>query len=142
MPDNKQKCRTCKQRHLPPTGKKCQFGKQQENTDELLRDAAVSSDATGSQLTPIGETDGQQMQKVILEQLRQATERLDSMEDRMATTSRTSTPELSTDSFLESVKPSKKIVKPCKVLNDSSSEDSDTPTLEMLRSQKLQKKSG
>ena len=139
MPDNKQKCRTCKQRHLPPTGKKCQFGKQQENTDELLRDAAVSSDATGSQSTPVGETGGQQIQKVILEQLRRVTERLDSMEDRMASASRTSTPELSTDSFLESVKPSKKIVKPCKVLNDSSSDDSDTPTLEMLRSQKLQK---
>ena len=140
MPDNKQKCRTCKQRHLPPTGKKCQFGKEQGNTDELLRDAAVSSDATGSQSTPLGDIGGQQIQKVILEQLRRVTERLDSMEDRMASTSRTSTPELSTDSFLESVKPRKKSVKPCKVLNDSSSDDSDIPTLEMLRSQKLQKK--
>ena len=140
MPDNKQKCKTCKQRHFPPTGKKCQFGKQQENTDELLRDAAVSSDATGSQLTPVNDTDGQQINKVILEQLRRVTERLDSMEDKMASTSRTSTPELSTDSFLESVKPSKKFGKSCKIANDSSSEDSDTPTLEMLRSQKLQKK--
>ena len=114
MPDNKVKCKTSKQRHLPPTGKKCQFGKQQENTDDLLRDAAVSSDATGSQSTPMGGTDGQKIQKVILEQLRRVTERLDSMEDRMASTSCTSTPELSTDSFLESVKSSKKIVKPFK----------------------------
>ena len=45
MPDNKQKCKTCKQRHLLPTGKKCQNGKQQESAEEHLRDAAVSSDA-------------------------------------------------------------------------------------------------
>ena len=44
MPDNKQKCKTCKQRHLLPTGKKCQNGKQQESAEEHLRDAAVSSE--------------------------------------------------------------------------------------------------
>ena len=47
------------------------------------------------------------------------------------------------DSFLESVvKSSKKLPKLCKILHDSSCEDSDTPTLEMLRSQKLQKRVG
>ena len=75
MPDNKQKCKTCKQRHLPPTGKKCQNVKQQESTDELLRDAAVSSDATGSQMTPMEATGRQQIQMQILEQLRRVTER-------------------------------------------------------------------
>ena len=139
MPDNKQKCKTCKQRHLPPTGKRCQFGKQQESSDELLRDAAVSNDATGSHMSPKS-TDGQQIQMQILEQLRRVTERLDSVEDRMTASSLHSTSELSTDSFLESVKPSRKSTKQCKVVNDSSSEDSDTPTLEMLRSQKLQKR--
>ena len=101
MPDNKQKCKTCKQKHLPPTGKKYQNGKQQESTDKLLRDAAVLSDATGSQMTPVEGTGGQQVQMQILEQLRQIAERLDSMEDRMAASSQHSTPELSTDSFLE-----------------------------------------
>ena len=61
------------------------------------------------------------------------------MDDRMVVSSQHSTSELSTDSFLQSVKSSKKLPKPCKILKDSSSEDSDTPTLEMLRSQKLQK---
>ena len=58
------------------------------------------------------------------------------MEDRMAASIKHSTPELSTDSSLESVKSSKKSTKPCEMLNDPSSEDSDTPTLEMLRLQK------
>ena len=48
MPDNKQKCKTCKQRHLRPTGKKCQFTKEKEINNELLRDAAVSSGVTES----------------------------------------------------------------------------------------------
>ena len=91
-------------------------------------------------MTPMEATGGQQIQMQILEQLRRVTERLDSVEDRMALTSQHSTPELSTDSFLESVKSSKKLTKSCNILNDSSSEDSDTPTLEMLRSQKLQKR--
>ena len=85
-------------------------------------------------------TDGQQIQMQILEQLRRVTERLDSVEDRMTASSQHSTSELSTDSFLESVKSSRKSTKQSKVVNDSSSEDSDTPTLEMLRSQKLQKR--
>ena len=92
MPDNKQKCKTCKQRHLPPTGKKCQFGKQQESSDELLRDAAISSDATGSQMSP-SDTGGQQIQMKILDQLRKVTERLDKVEDRMTASEWQSTSE-------------------------------------------------
>ena len=107
MPDNKHKFKTCKQRHLPPTGKKCDHMKQQEGIREHLQDAGVSSDVTVSQLTPMESTDGQQVQMQILEQLRRVTERLDSVEDRMSASSQHSTPELSTDSFLESVKSSK-----------------------------------
>ena len=51
MPDNKQTCKTSKQRQVPPTGKKCQFKKKKdvaENT-ELLRDAAVASGSSGGE---------------------------------------------------------------------------------------------
>ena len=45
MPDHKQLCKTCKVRHLPPTGKKCKLQKkhhQAESDHELLSDAAVA----------------------------------------------------------------------------------------------------
>ena len=126
---------TCKQRHLPPTGKKCQLVKEKDANSELLRDAAVSSGATESQMTPGKSTDGQLVQMKILEQLKRVTDRLDQVEDRMAPSH-----ELSIDSFLENVPRSKKVVKKQRVVNDSSSEDSDTPSLELLRSQHLQKK--
>ena len=60
----------------------------------------------------------------------------------MATSTHHSTPshELSTDSFLESVKHSKTIDQKHRVINDSSSEDSANPSLDLLRSQQLQKK--
>ena len=109
--------------------------KQQEGTREHLRDYAISSDATVSQLMPMESSGGHQVQMQILEQLRQVTERLDSVEDRMAVSSQHSTSRLSTNSFLESV-----ISKPCKILSDSSSEESDTPTSEMLRSKKVDKR--
>ena len=48
MPDNKQLCKVCKTRHLPPTGKKCKRRAQEEN-DELLRDAAVAGPVPASQ---------------------------------------------------------------------------------------------
>ena len=81
--------------------------KEQETNNELLQDAVISSDATGSQMMPGGSTDGQQIQ--ILEQFKHVTERLDHVEDRMVALSRhfTLSHELSTDSFLESVKSSK-----------------------------------
>ena len=65
---------------------------------------------------------------------------IDQVEDRMAASAHHSTPshELSTDSFLENVKHSKKFVKKQRVVNYSFSEDSDTPSLELLRSQHVQ----
>ena len=60
----------------------------------------------------------------------------------MATSARSSTPstsKLSTDSFLENIKTSKQSTYH-PVESSSSSEDSDDPTLEVLKSQHLQKK--
>ena len=113
MPDNKQKCKSCKQRHLPPTGKKCKFVQGTGTENELLRDAAVPSGATISKTMPDKSTDGQLLQVQILEQLQRVTEWLEQVEDRMAASTSHSTPthELSTESFLESVKFSKKVTK-------------------------------
>ena len=110
MADNKQKCKSCKQRHLPPTGKKCKFVQATVTEDEHLRDAAVPSGATVSQMMPGKSTDGQLLQVKILEQLQRVTERLEQVEDRASSHS-TPTRELKTDSFLESVKPSKNLSK-------------------------------
>ena len=114
MPDNKQKCKSCKQRHLPPTGKRCQFTQASSTENEHLRDAAVPSGATVSQMTPGKSTDRQLLQVQILEQLQRVTERLEQVEDKIAASTSHSTPahELSsTDSFLISIKPSKKSLK-------------------------------
>ena len=95
MPDHKQHCKICKVRHLPPTGKKCQYKKTvQEEANELSRDAAVTS----GQSTSMGPEDGQLLQKQILEQLRKVTDRLDQVEHQVAATATSSTPkqELST----------------------------------------------
>ena len=46
MPDKKQSCKNFKTRHLPPTGKKCQFKNSVKNDKSVsngLRDAAASS---------------------------------------------------------------------------------------------------
>ena len=132
MPDNKQKCKSCKQRHLPPTGKRCQFVQVTATTtatateNEHLRDAAVSSGETVSQMTPGGATDGQLLQVQILEQLQRVTERLEQVE-KMAASTAHSTPvhELSsTDNFLNSLKPSKKVSGKYSVKVDSSSDES------------------
>ena len=78
MPDNKQLCKKCKVRHIPPTGRKCQrvFETQDQ---EHLSDAAISSGASGKN-TP----DGQLLQQQILDQLERVNRRLDQVEDRMA----------------------------------------------------------
>ena len=115
MPDHKQHCKTCKVRHLPPTGKKCQYKKTvQEESNELSRDAAIAS----GQSTSMGPEDGQLLQKQILEQLRKVTDRLDQVEHRVAATATSSTPkqELSTDSFLETIKCHKKSKRSIKVV--------------------------
>ena len=51
MPDKKQSCKNCKTRHLPPTGKKCQFKNIVESDKSVsngLRDAAASSKLLGA----------------------------------------------------------------------------------------------
>ena len=65
----------------------------------------------------------------ILQQLKKVTQCLDRVEDQVAATSRRSTPELSTDSFLQTIKSSKK-QKKVKVFTDSSSDEScsDSPS--------------
>ena len=111
MPDNKQKCKSCKQRHLPPTGKRCQFVQVTATTTATttenvhFRDAAVYSGETVSQMTPGRSTDGQLPQVQILEQLQRVTERPEQVE-KMAASTAHSTPvhELSsTDNFLNSL---------------------------------------
>ena len=86
--------------------------------------------------------DGQCLQTEILQQLKKVTERLDQVEQKVAVSARSSTPtELSTDSFLESIKSSKR--RKCKsvpVNSSSSSNESDDPTLEVLKSHHLQQK--
>ena len=50
MPDNKQKCKNCKNRHVPPTGKKCPYVNNVQNDVDVLpnglRDAAVTISTT------------------------------------------------------------------------------------------------
>ena len=144
MPDHKQLCKTCKVRHLPPTGKKCKLQKkhhQVESDNELLSDAAVAGHSSATQAAQGASGDGQ-LQLEILQQLQRMTERLDHVEERLSTTPGTAapkSPELSSDSFLQSIKPSKKQRK-TPIVNDSSSEESDCPSLEVLKSQLLQKR--
>ena len=92
MPDNKQKCKSCQQRHLPPTGKKCKFIQATVTEDELSQDAARPSGATVSQVKSDKSTDGQLLQEKILEQLQRVTERLYMVEDRMTASTSHSTP--------------------------------------------------
>ena len=124
MPDNKQKCKSCQQRHIPPTGKKCKFLQATVTDHELSRDAAGPSGATSSQVRSDKSTDGQLLQEKILEQLERVTQRLEMVEGKMAASTSHSTPtqELSIDSFLESVKLSKKQCKKQKLSVDSSPE--------------------
>ena len=146
MPDNKQSCKSCKKRHYPPTGKKCQFKKTQDSaeTHELSRDAAVASDMGGAQ-TSSQSVNGQPLKLQILEQLKKVTERLDKVEDKMAASSAPadqSTPkiELSRDSFIVKSKSGKKLKTSAPMTSDSSSNESDSPSLELLTSQHLQRK--
>ena len=140
MPENKQKCKSCQQRHLPPTGKKCKFMQATVTEDELFIDAAGPSGATVSQVKSHKSTDGQLLQERILEQLQRVTERLEMVEDRVAASTSHSTPtrELSTDSFLESVKPSKKLSKKQKSQVDSSPDESVKISKILLKKHKLQ----
>ena len=85
-------------------------------------------------MTPGKSTDGQLLQVQILEQLQRVTEQLEKVEDRMAASTLQSTPhELSTDSFLKSVKPSKKVTKRHSVTIDSSSDESVKPSKKVIK---------
>ena len=143
MPDHKQLCKTCKTRHVPPMGKKCKLQKKQipaESDNELFSDAAIAGQVPATQNKQEVSGDGQLLQMQILQQLKKVTERLDHVEQRMdAAPGKSSSPELSSDSFLENIKPSKK-QKKTHVVTDSSSDESDCPSLEMLKSHLLQKK--
>ena len=141
MPDNKQMCKVCKTRHLPPTGKKCKK-KVQEQNDELFRDATIAGPVRASQAAKAVQEDGQRLQTEILQQLKKMTDRLDQVEQQVANSTRTSTPstsEISTDSFLESIKSSKRR-KYHPVESSSSSDESDYPSMEVLKSHCLQEK--
>ena len=158
MPDNKQKCKTCKNRHLPPTGKKCRYiNTADTDTEEIpngLRDAAAASVSLATNQADSG---GQWIQEEILAQLKKMSSRLDTVEQRISSTPQdpAQTPnsssgpgKLSTNSdFLNhsksvSSKKSKKSKKfvPVSETSESSSDDSDSPSLSFLKSQSMQKK--
>ena len=99
MPDNKQKCKTCKNRHLPPTGKKCRYINTAD-TEEIangLRDAATAS---VSLATDQADSGGQRIQEEILAQLKKMSSRLDTVEQRILSTPQdpVQTPNSSTNS--------------------------------------------
>ena len=86
--------------------------------------------------------DRQLLQLEILQQHQKVSKQLDQVEERISMTDRHSTPEkreLSTDSFLQSIKPCKS-KKTVPVLSSSSSDDSDEPSLELLKCSRLQRK--
>ena len=70
MPDNKQKFKNCKNRHLPPTEKKCHYSSNvhtdSEDVPNGLRDSAASESLATDQADP----GGQRVQEEILDQLK------------------------------------------------------------------------
>ena len=80
MPDNKQKCKNCKNRHLPPTGKKCKYvdnvTSDAEEMPNGLRDAAAASMSLATDQADPG---GQRIQEKILLQLRLRVEGINSV---------------------------------------------------------------
>ena len=127
MLDNKQMCKKCKVRHVPPTGKKCQCVF--ENQDqELLSDAAVSS-AVGEKNAP----DGQLLQREILNQLERVNRCLDQVEDRMAEADVGRTQKLSKNLVTSTVKKDK-VKKTLPIVSDSSSDQSEVPSISLLKS--------
>ena len=152
MPDNKQKCKSCKNRHVPPTGKKCQFksATNDDVTQGQLSDAAVASESLATdQSQDLG---GQRIQMEILQQLKKMSSRLDLVEDQVAataqhtvqaSTSGVDTGKLSTDTVLSSsskTSSKSKKFRPTYVTSDSSSDESDTPSMEKLKSSTIQRK--
>ena len=97
-----------------------------------LRDAAISSGASGKNAP-----DGQLLQLQILDQLEKVNRRLDQVEDRMAGPT-AGTQKLSTNIVTSTVKKDK-AKKTLPVLSDSSSDESEVPSLYVLKSSKLQR---
>ena len=123
-------CKKCKVRHILPTGKKCQ--RAFENQDqELLSDAAVSS-GVGEKNAP----DGQLLQREILNQLGRVNRRLDQVEDRMAEADVGKTQKLSKNLVTSTVKKDKTLP----IVSDSSSDESEVPSISLLKSSKLQRR--
>ena len=156
MPDNKQKCRNCKNRHLPPTGKKCRYVDNIESDAEPngLRDAAAASMSLATDQADPG---GQWIQEEILVQLQKMSHRLEAVEQQIsstaqdpvqASTSSSGSGKLSRNSdFLDHSKstPSKKSKKSKKFVPSSdssepSSDESVSPSLSFLKSQSMQRK--
>ena len=105
------------------------------NTNGLVRDAAVTQAGEGL-------PDGQQLQWKILEQLEKVNKRLDKVEGKVAAADHTqdslelSNSKFSTPSVNSTVKKCKRKVQ----ISSDSSSDSDSPSLEVLRSPQLQRK--
>ena len=150
MPDNKQKCKNCKNGHLPPTGKKCRYVDNAESDAEPngLRDAAAASVSLAMDQADPG---GQRIQEEILVQLKKMSHRLEAVEQQISSTAQdpgqalTSSSEsgkLSRNSdFLDHIKstPSKKSKKSKKFVppsdsSESSSGESVSPSLSFLKS--------
>ena len=126
-------CEKCKVRHVPPTGKKCQ--RAVENQDqELLSDAAVFS-GVGEKNAP----DGQLLQCEILNQLEHVNRCLDQVEDRMAEADVVKTQKLSKNLVTSTVKRDK-VRKTLPIVSDSSSDESEVPSISLLKSSKLQRR--
>ena len=72
-----------KNRHLPPTGRKCQFKSAQKDSETNgLRDAAVASES----LATDQDQGRHRIQMKILDQLKNMSQRLDLVEDQVAAT--------------------------------------------------------
>ena len=85
MPDNKQKCKNGKNRHLPPTGKKCHYADNVKSDAEPngLRDAAAASVSLATDQADPG---GQWIQEEILVQLKKVSQRLEAVEQQISST--------------------------------------------------------
>ena len=123
----------CRTQHVPPTGRNCKLAVEEQpvNSNGLVRDAAITQAGEGL-------PDRQQLQWKILEQLEKVNKRLDKVEGKMTAADHTQDSlELSNSKF--STPSVNYTVKKCKVtrkvqISSDSSSDSDSPSLEVLRS--------
>ena len=133
MPQKKKNlCKNCQIRHSPPTGKKC---KHADMENELFSDAAIKEVRPST-----SHNDGQLVQQKILDQLQKFSRRLDQMEERIAEdlSSKKSHSKLSKSVLSRDI--SNKKDKYTSEVSDSSSDESEIPSLQKLRSDALQKR--